>query len=386
MFNKLFLVGLALYISKAIELKILGIILPSFLTDYYTLGAYILMYLVVARIQLDFAIKYFVKEKVPPENRSVLITGCDSGFGHLLAKRLDSIGFHVFASCLFPEGKGACDLKKQCSKRLQVLGLNVKEDDSVKSAFKFVKENLGTSEFWALVNNAGILKGIDVELTKMKDFRENFEVNVFGPVRTTKAFLPLLRQSRGRVINVTSRGGRLSFPFMTPYLMSKFAAVGFTECLKQEMDVWGVKVIAVEPDMFSTGLIARDNVMKTIDESFSSSDDEVKEDYGEKYIKEFEQLIEFTLRLGSSNTSAVVDALEDAVSLTHPCSVYKPCRNIFVEMLYYVLERIPRPVVDLFIKIALVVLKFPKPKAVEINSQLPFSETCEKHNCKSKSS
>ncbi|PRD23725.1 UNVERIFIED_CONTAM: Hsd17b2 [Trichonephila clavipes] len=74
------------------------------------------------------------------------ISGCDSGFGHFLAKRLDSKGFHVFATCLFPDGEGAMELKKSCSQRLRVLHLDVTKDDSVKEATQFVEQNLGTCD------------------------------------------------------------------------------------------------------------------------------------------------------------------------------------------------------------------------------------------------
>ncbi|XP_054716879.1 estradiol 17-beta-dehydrogenase 2-like [Uloborus diversus] len=362
MIDRLILVGVAFYVLKIFELKILGFILPGCITCYYTWIAHILLYLVISRFELDYVINYFLDKKIQPENRAVLITGCDSGFGHALAKRLDSVGFHVFAACLFPEGKGACDLKKECSKRLQILELNVKEDDSVRNALNYVKENLGTSEFWALVNNAGIQKGIDVELTSMADFKETFEVNTFGPVRVTKAFLPLLRQSRGRVVNLTSIGGRLSCPHLTPYIMSKFAAVAFNECLKQEMEVWDVKVISVEPELFRTQLTDCDAVIKRIEESLSSLEADVRSDYGEKYLQSLKTFTEFQTNLASPNIYIVVDALEAAVGLEHPKSVYKPCRGFIAKMIFYTFERVPRPIVDLLIKFYKFVTGFPKPQ------------------------
>ncbi|XP_054717361.1 D-beta-hydroxybutyrate dehydrogenase, mitochondrial-like [Uloborus diversus] len=329
---------------------------------YYTCLAHILIYLVITRFELDYVISYVLDKNIQPENRAVLITGCDSGFGHALAKRLDSIGFHVFASCLFPEGKGACDLKKLCSKRLQVLELNVKEDESVRKAFEFVKQNLGTSEFWALVNNAGIQKGIDVELTSMADFKETIEVNTFGMVRVTKAFLPMLRQSRGRVVNLTSLAGRLSIPHVTSYTMSKFAAVAFSECLKQEMEVWDVKVISIEPEMFLTQMTEGEGLVKRIEDTLSSLDEGVKSDYGEKYFKSSQRAGELIVKIASPDVSPVINALEAAVSLEYPRSVYKPCRNIFMKIPLYILERVPRPLIDVLIKAFCTVIGFPKPR------------------------
>ncbi|GFR25903.1 estradiol 17-beta-dehydrogenase 2 [Trichonephila clavata] len=101
------------------------------------------LWIFVAAFTLQFTKIKFLAEEVKPENKAVLITGCDSGFGHFLAKRLDSKGFHVFATCFFPDGEGATELQKSCSQRLRVLHLDVTKDDSVKEATEFVKQNLG---------------------------------------------------------------------------------------------------------------------------------------------------------------------------------------------------------------------------------------------------
>ncbi|GBN92043.1 Estradiol 17-beta-dehydrogenase 2, partial [Araneus ventricosus] len=174
--------------------------------------------------------------------------GCDTGFGNALAKRLDSKGFHVFATCLFPTGAGAMDLKASCSNRLHVLYMDVTKDESVKKAFEYVKEHLGSSKLWAVVNNAGILKGFSVDFSSVDDFRDCIDVNFLGSVRVTKAFLPLLRQTKGRIVNVTSSSGEIPLPFFTPYTASKYAAVGFTDCLRFELDTWGISVVSIEPE------------------------------------------------------------------------------------------------------------------------------------------
>ncbi|GFY56990.1 estradiol 17-beta-dehydrogenase 2 [Trichonephila inaurata madagascariensis] len=169
------------------------------------------LWISVAAFTLQFTKRKYLAEEVKPENKAVLITGCDSGFGHFLAKRLDSKGFHVFATCLFPAGEGAMELKKSCSQRLRVLHLDVTKDDSVKEAADFVEQNLGTCEFWALVNNAGTIKGFSLELSDMDDIKYTLDVNTLGPIRMIKEFLPLLKKSKGRIVNVTSLGGKYNF-------------------------------------------------------------------------------------------------------------------------------------------------------------------------------
>ncbi|GFT61035.1 estradiol 17-beta-dehydrogenase 2 [Nephila pilipes] len=323
------------------------------------------MCIIIAKLTFRFTKRQYLSDRIQPDNKAVLITGCDSGFGNALAKQLDSSGFHVFASCLDPSGSGADDLKKSCSKRLQILEMDVTKDDSVKQAVQFVKNNLGTSELWAIVNNAGIQKGYTTELTTMKDFYDTMEVNAFGPVRVTKSFLPLLRQSRGRVINLASLAGRIALPHCSPYTMSKFACVGFSECLRHELDVWGIRVISIEPEFFETCMTNTDNIQKRIDETFSSIEEDVRTDYGEKYIKSF------TLHCGtivsSPKVHKVLDAIEFAVSLEYPDSVYRPCRNILARTLYKLYEISPKVMQVLYVKFSFYITGFPKPKEADNN-------------------
>ncbi|KFM78606.1 Estradiol 17-beta-dehydrogenase 2, partial [Stegodyphus mimosarum] len=125
---KSYFVSIAHWILFALSLKVLALTLPSSTTYFYTYSANALLYCFLAGWTYHFTKKRYLGDKVEPENKAILITGCDSGFGNLLAKRLDSRGFYVFASCLFPYGPGAEDLRKSCSKRLQVLELDVTKD------------------------------------------------------------------------------------------------------------------------------------------------------------------------------------------------------------------------------------------------------------------
>ncbi|XP_035234007.1 D-beta-hydroxybutyrate dehydrogenase, mitochondrial-like, partial [Stegodyphus dumicola] len=203
---------------------------------------------------------------------------------------------------------------------------------------------------WALVNNAGVQKGFSVELTGIIEFKDTMEVNAIGLVRVTKAFLPLLRQTKGRVVNVTSLSGRVTMPHLCSYTMSKFAAVAFTECLKQEMQVWGVKVISVEPEMFATPIY--DSALKHIDETVASVENHVRADYGKTFLNCLKQWVASARIMSSSKVNIVTDALESAVALEYPDAVYKPCRNLGVRMMWYILENFPRSTVDWLMRCA----------------------------------
>ncbi|XP_054716406.1 retinol dehydrogenase 16-like [Uloborus diversus] len=335
-------------------------------TSIFSQAVNIFILFIVSYFTYNLVESLYFYETLCTKNKAVLITGCDTGFGHAAAKRLDSKGFHVFASCLFPDGKGACDLKNNCSERLKILELDVRKDDSVKNALDFVKENLGTLEFWAIVNNAGIQKGFDVDLTSMDDFKDTLEVNTFGPIRVTKAFLPLLKKAKGRIVNIVSISGRFSTPYCTPYIMSKFATSAFTECLKQEMEVWGVEVISVEPEMFYTQLTDRDAFVKRMEESLSSLDADKRLEYGENYLNSFKTFAEFIINFASRKTYIVTDCIEEAVITRHPKTVYRPFRNILFKVVVHILISTPKPVQDLVSRLYLMINFFPKPNAARL--------------------
>ncbi|CAL1301441.1 unnamed protein product [Larinioides sclopetarius] len=188
-------------------LNVFILILPFDATNYLRVANF-LTCAIIAKVTFGYSRKLFLGEKLKPKGKAVLITGSARGIGNALAKHLDSKGYHVFASCRDSNSSGADDLRKSCSCRLKVLQLDVTKDESVEKAVKFVKENLGACEFWAIVNNAGIHKGFLTELTSIQDFKDTYETNVLGAIRVTKAFLPLLRKSRGRVVNMASLAER----------------------------------------------------------------------------------------------------------------------------------------------------------------------------------
>lgn len=118
------------------------------------------------------------------------------------------LGFHVFAGVLHPNGEGSQKLKSIASPRLTVHKLDVTSIEDVENVMKQIKET--QMPLWAVVNNAGIGMGCPFDWGHdVEEFRKVFEVNVFGLVRVTKCSIPLLRQSRGRLVNVSSLAGKL---------------------------------------------------------------------------------------------------------------------------------------------------------------------------------
>ena len=179
---------------------------------------------------------------------AVVITGASTGIGEATALQLQKAGFHVFAGARKPEDRD----------RLRAAGvtvirpLDVTKAEDVEAAVKKVEEALSGAPLRGIVNNAGIGIGGPLEALDLDDFRRTIEVNTTSQLAVTKAFLPLLRKSKGRVVNMSSIGGRVAQPFAGPYIASKFALEGVTDVLRCELLEWGIDVIAIEPGTIAT--------------------------------------------------------------------------------------------------------------------------------------
>jgi len=277
--------------------------------------------------------------KVDPESRAVLITGCDSGFGNKLAELLDNKGFTVFASCLDPESKGAKHLVNACSDRLKVFKLDVTSDEDVKEAVKFVNDNLTANQLWALVNNAGIAQFLPIEWGPegVDSLQKQMDVNVLGAVRVTKAFLPLLRKcNHSRVINMGSLAGRLAFPGVSSYSMSKFSLRAFNDCLRNEVKQFDINVVLIEPTVYSTDLTNYDLWIDNFQTKWKETPEEVRREYGAEKCDILHERINSVMYTAKENPQDVLDALMDAISSSSPESyyyVYRPLERVVMSVL-----------------------------------------------------
>lgn len=177
---------------------------------------------------------------------AVLITGCSTGIGRATAERLAAAGHTVYATARRPES--IADLE---GKGCRTLALDVTDEESMKAAVAAVEEAEGA--VGALVNNAGYSQGGAVESLDLGDVRVQFETNVFGLVRMCQLVLPGMRSRRsGRIVNLSSMGGRLTFPGGGAYHATKFAVEAFSDVLRFEVSGFGVHVVIVEPGLIRT--------------------------------------------------------------------------------------------------------------------------------------
>lgn len=182
----------------------------------------------------------------PGLGRAVLITGTSSGFGLRLTELLSSNGWYVYAGA-----RSADDLARlDAMENVEAVRIDVTLQSDVDAAVAKVKA--GGRGLYGLVNNAGVAAMMPVALVDQEDFDHVMGVNVEGPWRMTRAFAPLIMESKGRIVNVSSISGIFSALGLGLYSMSKHAVEAFNDALAQEMAPFGVKVVAVEPGNFDT--------------------------------------------------------------------------------------------------------------------------------------
>ncbi|XP_041366242.1 retinol dehydrogenase 7-like [Gigantopelta aegis] len=252
-------------------------------------------------------------------NKYVFITGCDTGFGHMLAKRLDGLGFHVFAAC-FTE-KGADDTKKGASSRLITISpVDVTKEESIQKALQEVESKLPTDKgLWAIVNNAGIAGPMGyIDWFTRKHYESVLAVNLFGVIEVTRIFLPLIRKGKGRVVNIASFLGRIGIPPM-PYTISKYGVEAFSDCLRRELYHQGISVHILEPGYFRTNILDRSTLKDNMRRNFSELPQDLQEYYGKKYLENGIEVIDFVLdKVASPHTHKVVDAYTHAITARFP--------------------------------------------------------------------
>ncbi|XP_057614002.1 retinol dehydrogenase 16-like [Chionomys nivalis] len=254
------------------------------------------------------------------QDKHVFITGCDSGFGNLLARQLDRRGMRVLAACLTE--KGAEELRNKTSDRLETVILDVTKTESIVAATQWVKERVGNRGLWGLVNNAGISIPVGPnEWMNKEDFAKILDVNLLGMIEVTLSMLPLVRKARGRVVNVSSIMGRVSFSG-GGYCISKYGVEAFSDSLRRELSYFGVKVAIVEPGFFRTGVSDSDMHLCSAKMLWDRASSEVKEIYGEKFLVSYLTRLKSLDQKCNKDLSLVTDCMEHALTSRHPRTRY----------------------------------------------------------------
>jgi len=247
-------------------------------------------------------------------SRAVLVTGCSSGIGRATAQRLAGSGATVYATARRLES--IADLEGQGCK---LLALDVTDERSMQAAVRAVEDAEGA--VGALVNNAGYSQSGAVETVPMEQVRRQFETNVFGLVRMAQLVLPgMRRQGWGRIVNLSSMGGKLTFPGGGFYHATKYAVEALSDALRFEVQGFGVDVVVIEPGLIKTGFA--DAAVGALGEATgygaAAANDDPYATFNRAVAKGTAEIYEGPLARLGGGPEAVAAAIEKAITAKRP--------------------------------------------------------------------
>ncbi len=275
----------------------------------------------------------------PALAQSVLITGASTGIGRAAAHHFAARGWTVFAGVR--TGQDAAALVDGITGDLRPLMLDVTKQDQVDAAAAAIGVALGKRRLTGLVNNAGIAKMGPLGIQPLKDFEAHFAVNVFGMLRMTQAALPLLGSdparegAPGRIVTITSVGGRIAAPFLGAYTATKHANEAMTDTLRRELNIYGIDAIAIGPGSVRTPIWDKA-------EEENAEGPYAKTDWGPA-LKIFEKTM-----LGGGRTGLapeeIAERIETALTDPKPKARYAPVPNKLTN--FTIPTRLPKRMLD----------------------------------------
>ena len=255
-------------------------------------------------------------------SKVILITGASTGIGFAIAKHLSDASHKVFSGV-----RKKVDAQKIIKHtRVQPIYLDVTKEVDIINA-KILIEKLGHLD--VLINNAGLAKCGPIELVSVSDYKRVFEVNVFALLRVTQIFLPLLRKTNGRIINISSITGKQAGPFSAPYSASKHAVEALTDCLRREVSNQGIKVVSINPARIKSDMsqkVLNDIQKRLMHIKVDTGLDHTQAIY-EKPLKRLRQIVENSIYPDSSIVP-IIKTIEKAIFSKKPKTRYFPGKNV----------------------------------------------------------
>jgi NAD(P)-dependent dehydrogenase (short-subunit alcohol dehydrogenase family) len=280
--------------------------------------------------------------------RTALVTGASSGIGRATVQRLDAVGWKVFAGVRKEEDAAA--LRAEGSERLEPLMLDVLDADAIAAAGERVAAEPGGLD--GLVDNAGAAVAGPLEALPIEDFRRQVELNLTAQLAVTQAMLPAIRVARGRIVLISSMGGRVALPMTGAYHAAKFGLEGLGDSLRQELAPWGIKVLLVEPGSIDTPIWSSGE--EDAQRILSKAPPRVHELYG-AMVERYRQVVRDTAERGIP-PEKVAARIEHALEARHPRARYLV--GLDAQVMARVKPLLPTPVFDRLIARA---MAFPKP-------------------------
>ena len=264
---------------------------------------------------------------------NVFITGATGGIGVPTVRMLASQGHRVFA------GVRDRDLARVFDDLTGVIPVevDVTDETSVTAAAETVEKHLGTEPLDAVVNNAGIIVQGPMELVEGAELERQLRVNVLGPATVIRAFLPLLRSSPGRIVNVSAPTARRAVPLMGPISASKAALESLSVALRGELAPWGIKVVIVEPTAADTPIFAR--ARAAAEDSLERTDPQVQR----LYAPMIAAADEAGAKMALADPDSIAKVLVTAITTPRPRTLYTAGRGAGILPL---IGRLPDPLAD----------------------------------------
>ncbi len=260
---------------------------------------------------------------------TVAITGAGSGLGRELALGFSAKGYQVFGTAFSESEK---NLTAGCDITISIA--DITKEEQVNNWKEQVRKSLNGDGLDLLINNAGVLTPGPMEVLSLSAVRREFEVNVFGSLATIHAFLPLLRQAKGRIVQIGSMTGRFPLPFSGPSSASKAAMEAFADVYRTELKPFGIDFIMVQPGSMLTGGPAKTATqLKQVSENMTV---EQKNLYG-KYFDQFTTALNKMQNAGLPASEAAARVIE--ISEQVPAPIRAPVGKDAEELLRAVREK-----------------------------------------------
>ena len=248
------------------------------------------------------------------KRKRLVITGASSGIGRASVLRMSNAGWQVFATV-----RKTGDRERLRSPNVYPVIMDVQDARTISAAASEIASQLNGDGLDGLVNVAGIGMVRPLEHASLADVREIFEINCFGQLATIQAFCAMLRQNRGRMVNITSVGANLAIPFGGLLNASKCAFGMLSDTLRLELRRSGVKVIAIEPGSISTPAV--DKTLGNLEEVIGSLPPEARQRYGAMIRSVGKR--GYAMEKNGSPPDVVAVAVEDALTSSHPRLRYR---------------------------------------------------------------
>ncbi|MBB5777822.1 SDR family NAD(P)-dependent oxidoreductase [Nonomuraea jabiensis] len=243
-------------------------------------------------------------------SQAVLITGASGGIGQALVKAIAGKGYTVYAGV-----RGEAEVLAGMP-GVRTVTLDVTDSDSVAAAAEQVGRDLRDQGLRAVINNAGVIVQGPLEIVPPAELRRQFEVNTYGPVFVTQAFLPLLRTGGGRVINISAATARQPVPFLAPLAGSKAALASMSTALRMELAAWDIPVVLIEPGSTATAIF--DKAATAAEAALALADP----GRAALYAEHLAAVAKATARRRHASTEPVVRTVTTALEARKPKRVY----------------------------------------------------------------